>query len=216
MKYVVVDLEMCTVSKEIKKKDYPHAYEIIQIGAVLLNDDYEIIDQFMTHIKPSYGYMTPYIEDLTGIKHKELFNAPSIEQGLNMFLEWIPDDASIVQWSIADECQIKKEIEMKKIKIDKIYKLNSNWIDCQKEFEIILHTEEACSLEEALYISGVDYKTNFHDGLIDAYNTALLFKKMRLEKPFRFNEYYMNAKKPKEHLGTSLKDVLEKKMLEIA
>lgn len=216
MKYVVVDLEMCTVPKEKRKRDYPHTYEIIQIGAVLLNDDYEIIDQFMTHIQPQYGFMSPYIENLTGIKHKELLNAPSIEKGFDVFLDWIPDNASFVQWSVTDKSQIKKEIEIKDLIIDKINKLNGNWIDCQEEFGKIIHSEDPYSLEEALYISGVDYKTNFHDGLVDAYNTALLLKKMRLEKPFRFNKYYMNSKKPQEHLGTSLKDVLKMKVLEIA
>jgi len=46
MQYVVIDLEMCKV-KSLYKKDYPYNSEIIQIGAVLLNDELEVTDRQM-------------------------------------------------------------------------------------------------------------------------------------------------------------------------
>ena len=41
------------------------------------------------------------------------------------------------------------------------------------------------NLEEALNLSDIDYDIHLHDGLIDASNTALLFKKIKTEKSFK-------------------------------
>ena len=42
-------------------------------------------------------------------------------------------------------------------------------------------------------LSDIDYDEAIHDGLVDAKNTALLFRKMRTEEVFRFNKYYQVA-----------------------
>ena len=43
--YVVLDFEMCKVSKGARCKAYHRANEIIQWGAVLLDENYNIIDE---------------------------------------------------------------------------------------------------------------------------------------------------------------------------
>ncbi len=40
MNYLVIDLEMCKVPKDYRNKNYKYASEIIQIGAVLLDERY--------------------------------------------------------------------------------------------------------------------------------------------------------------------------------
>ena len=40
------------------------------------------------------------------------------------------------------------------------------------------------------YLSDIDYDENIHDGLVDARNTTLLFRKMQTEEVFQFNKYY--------------------------
>lgn len=42
--YVVVDLGMCKVPYSNRKKEFHGANETIQIGAVLLNENYEVGD----------------------------------------------------------------------------------------------------------------------------------------------------------------------------
>ncbi|MCR5238315.1 MAG: hypothetical protein K6E34_14055 [Lachnospiraceae bacterium] len=50
---------------------------------------------------------------------------------------------------------------------------------------------------------------NSHDGFYDAYNTAMLFKKLQTEKDFRLNEVYRSAKEEQVvHLGFSMGDIL--------
>ena len=75
MKYVVIDLEMCTVPERLKKQ-YGGGSETIQIGAVLLNENHEIIDKFNTYVHPEFGFINSLIRDITGIDQKKIAAAP--------------------------------------------------------------------------------------------------------------------------------------------
>ena len=68
-KYVVFDLEMCKIPKHIKTENLH--MEIIEIGAVLLDEAYKEVDSFKTYIKPEYGFVDNFIEKLTGITMAE-------------------------------------------------------------------------------------------------------------------------------------------------
>ena len=100
-KYVVVDLEMCKVPKSRKTEDYRWSMETIQIGAVLLNEEYEIIDTFNTYVKPEYGMIDTYIHGLTGIDKRDTLEAPMMNVALQQFTDWIPsEDVKLIQWSL--------------------------------------------------------------------------------------------------------------------
>ena len=50
--YVVVDLEMCNVPRGARREAFHASSELIQIGAVLIDDNYRITDSFMTYVAP--------------------------------------------------------------------------------------------------------------------------------------------------------------------
>ena len=54
-KYVVIDLEMCKVPKGFRRNTFGYSKELIQIGAVLLDETFDITDTFVTLVKPEYG-----------------------------------------------------------------------------------------------------------------------------------------------------------------
>lgn len=76
-KYVVLDLEMCKVPKRFRK-EFNHYRETIQIGAVLLDETYEIIDRYMAFVNPKYGIIDSEIRRLTGIRYNNVNNAPKL------------------------------------------------------------------------------------------------------------------------------------------
>lgn len=88
-KYAIIDLEMCRLPKD-KWTIFNYKTEIIQIGAVLVDENLEIVDSFMTLVKPQYGTIDDYIEKLTGIKQKDVSNAPSFEKAIELFTDWLP------------------------------------------------------------------------------------------------------------------------------
>ena len=184
-KYAIVDLEMCNVPRAVRREEFHCSSEIIQIGAVLLDENYEICDRFMSFVSPQYGILDNFIHKLTGISKEDLATAPLLAEGLNAFIKWLPEDAVLVSWSENDEIQVRKEIDAKNLEIDGIDRYLDDWIDCQQTFAHKMDTDRCYNLTEALGVAGIEYSDGAHDALVDAENTALLFAKMTLEPDFK-------------------------------
>lgn len=189
-KYVVLDLEMCNVVGEAREQ-LGTGQELIQIGAVLLDSEYNIIDHFDTLVKPEYGKIDEKIEKLTNISQKDVEKAPTTYEALKRLSDWIPEDSTLVTWSENDTIQIDDELYYKDITIPKLYHYIEEYIDCQVLFSNKMHTSRKYQLVEAVTIANVDYDENIHNAYTDAYNTALLFKKLQTEEHFTISPYYM-------------------------
>lgn len=205
--YVVVDLEMCKVPQAMRTQ-YPWGRETIQIGAVLLDEQLEIAGQFDTFVAPQFGSIDAEIKKLTGIEKKDVKNAPDIKTALEQFLAWIPEGAPVVSWSDNDEKQIRHETQAKKIELQGLDRILENWIDCQKIFSEKMQSEKCYKLSDALVATDICYSEREHDGLMDAWNTALLFAKMQKEQELQLNPYYRTAREEEEHLKVGIGDLL--------
>lgn len=183
MKYIVLDLEFVPVPKSIRINQGIHLKaEIIQIGAVMMNENFKIVDRFMSYVKPQWGYVDPTIKKLTGITSLDLVEAPNISDVLQNFSKWLPEDAVFVTWSTNDINQIDNEMWYKEIDIPELYQYFDDYIDCQSIFSDKLRTTKKYRLTDALNIAGLDYDdTNIHTALCDASNTALLFSRINAE-----------------------------------
>ena len=187
--YAVIDLEMCRVPKRFKKEGFMLRNELIQIGAVLLDEAHKVVDSFMTYVLPEYGRVDSYIEGLTGISNDDLKDAPKAEEALEMFAQWLPHDAMLVAWSDNDEKQIVKETEAKGLSVPELDNFMDRWVDCQKTFAEKMDNQRNYKLSEALVIADIESEVGEHDALIDAKNTALLFAKMESGEEFTINPY---------------------------
>ena len=119
-KYVILDLEMCNVPYNDRRDWLNCNNEIIEIGAVLLDDSLKICDSFKTYVHPEYGVLDSVISDLTGITNVDLFDAPDCKKALYDFMNWVPKNAIMVTWSENDESQIRKEIAAKNIRVPRL------------------------------------------------------------------------------------------------
>lgn len=207
--YPIIDLEMCKIPKGIVRSCHVRT-EIIQIGAVLLDEQFEIKDKFATYVKPQYGWIDPKIEKLTGINYDQVKNAPFIKVAVSMFLDWLPDeDGIMVSWSTTDKNQLERELEAKGIEFDRMAQLYESWFDCQEMFVGKVEAGRLYTLKEALIAADILSEGREHDGLADAWNTALLFAKMQ-DEHFKFNPYYEVASKEKsETLSVSLGELFK-------
>ena len=120
---------MCRTPKGTKNAKFSLRNELIQIGAVLLDDNFEEIDTFMTYVSPQYSRITPVIQKLTGITQKDVSGAPKFTEALELFVDWIPSDAEIITWSENDACQINCEAEYKNVLVEHLHLDN-----CDEEF----------------------------------------------------------------------------------
>jgi len=193
--YVVLDLEMCRVTESNSR--YKCKMEIIQIGAVLLNQSFDIISKFDRYVKPRFGRIDCFISNLTGIKGRDVANAAELGQVLVEFIEWMPKDSVIVSWSMTDKNQLFSEMKAKGLQFDNMDDKYASWIDCQPMFGEKVNMRRRYSLEEALIVADIFTEGSPHNGLVDASNTALLFAKMNTEKNFELNPYYKKAHEEK-------------------
>ena len=185
MKYVTIDLEMNPLAKEYKAERAICCREVIEIGAILLDENYQEIDSFKTFVKPQFNdVIKPHIQKLTNISNDMVENAPFFEEALQMFCSWcksIGDDILLYQWSESDIEQIRNEMNLKGISSDDSNQIFlSNWFDLQREFGDKLNLSNAVSLKNAVMYAGIDFEGTEHDDLDDARNTAILLKIIRI------------------------------------
>lgn len=137
MNYVVIDLEMCKVPKMYRNKMYKYATEIIEIGTVLLNEDFRQIATLRQYVHPEYGVLDHYISNLTGIQNVQIKNAPLLEEALKHLTNWLGDrEYKIFAWSECDFAQLRREIKSKQIEDEQIqnFMQPKRWIDYQDAF----------------------------------------------------------------------------------
>ncbi|MBQ9748102.1 MAG: exonuclease domain-containing protein [Clostridia bacterium] len=187
--YVVLDLEMCKVPKGLKRKFFPASRELIEIGAVALNENYEIVDTFMTYVRPEFGWIDREIQALTGITPAHVQNAPDTRSALEALAAWLPEDAVFVTWSENDVCQLDKELYLKGLDVPGLYDAMDYYIDCQEIFSDRMNTSKIYRLSEALTIADIYYDPAIHDALVDARNTAMLFAKVQTEETLTLSPY---------------------------
>ena len=159
-----------------------------------MDDSYAVIDSFKTYVSPQFGVLDFEITKLTGITRDKLIGAPSAEEALIQFANWIPDDAILVEWSDNDREQLYNELDGKNIYNDRLEDFLSDIIDCQEAFADKMKSDRQYMLSEALIIANIDnYSDGAHDALVDAKNTAMLFKKIKVEKLFTLSPYLIQA-----------------------
>jgi len=175
-------------------RDYPEEYdicskEIIEIGAIKLDENYEKIGSFKRFIKPQYNSEIEHIiQHLTGIRYDMVKNEPEFNEVINEFAEWCAKDGDfeIYAWSNCDRVQFMKELTLKQVKLsENLCKMANQWKDFQRIFDIEVHACHSTSLENALKMVGLEFEGRAHDGMVDATNTAKLFAFTKDEKKFR-------------------------------
>lgn len=184
MRYIVVDLEMNPVADMHKNIQDVCKTEIIEIGAVLLDDNYEEISCFKTYVRPQFNTeITNRINGLTGISWEMVYTAPTFTEAMKMFIYWcnkVTEDFQIIQWSENDRKQIEKEAL---IKDPILWEMNifhdEKWIDFQQEYGLRIGRNRKTSLPEAVMFAGEDFEGRHHDALFDARNTAELLRIVR-------------------------------------
>ena len=197
MNYLVIDLEMCRVPRDFRSKNYKYANETIQIGAVLLDDEFKRIGTLSQYVCPEHGVIDPYIQNLTGISNGHVKKAPKIQEALIHLINWIGErEYKVYAWSSTDRGQIMHEVKAKHIEDARInaFMEEERWIDYQAVFSQRYEFDRCLSLQEALERADIDAEGRFHDGLDDAVNTGYLIEKLEMNPDFQLVSYEIPEK----------------------
>lgn len=101
MKYIILDLEWNTAF--IKKKG-SFLNEIIEIGAVMTDNGFNVIDTFTQVIKPKFSKkLSSRVKKLTNIQNDELQSGKPFSQAMSDFRKWVGNgDCVICSWGDTD------------------------------------------------------------------------------------------------------------------
>lgn len=154
-------------------------FEIIQIGAVKLNDNFEIIATFNRLIKPSlYKEIHPFIEELTGINTEMVATEKHFPSVYKEFLKFIgSNDFVMCVWGIDDIKQLIRNIHYHSLNIHNNIK---KYIDIQNLASKEFNTPKGnrLGLKTAVEFWNIPIQNDFHNALNDAVYTCHVFKKV--------------------------------------
>ncbi|MBQ3061538.1 MAG: exonuclease domain-containing protein [Lachnospiraceae bacterium] len=212
MYHVVIDLEMNEILKEFEEQRKISSYETIEIGAIILDDNYEEIAEYKTYVKPEINEILPPYVDITGITNETVSDSRSFNEVMPEFIDWIYNvcgtEYKIYSWSMSDYHQIKYESKLKKYEDNRVAEMLSKWVDFQEVFGKIIGARKRVSLKDAVFYVGNDFQGQMHDALCDARNTGLLLKLSRnREEMLRILAPLIKAYKPKENMTFSMGDL---------
>lgn len=184
MKYIVVDVEWNWPEQRSQLVKYPIILhdEIIQIGAVMLNEDLEEIDSLEVKVHPKfYQRINRKVEELTGITNKDLEDGVPFPEAINKFREWCGRDSILLTWGPSDI----KAIENNLI----VHEMDYDWIPEDFDAQLMFDFQETMedrdySLDYAMYYFNLR-GTKAHDALNDARDTAAVIRNLNLNEFIR-------------------------------
>lgn len=180
MEYIVFDLEFNQgfdrkLNKTVSDEKCP--FEIIQIGAVKLDSNLDIIDTFNTFVKPNiYKEIHPFIKKMTNINNEDVKDAPYFPEAFNMFKSFIKDEKNVLcVWGNGDLKELYRNIKYYNLSTDN---LSRNYINVQHHASIYFNnpTGKSIGLQNAITLLELNQDKSYHNALNDAYYTSLVFK----------------------------------------
>ena len=181
MNYIVLDLEwnQAVTYAEMVKEPVFLTGEIVQFGAVKLNDRFEYEDTFDCRVSPQYyTEIHPRVAEVTHLDTADLKKGLKFEEAFSSFCEWCGEEITLLVWGTEDQRVLRKNMELFGFGTDYLppcYNLQ-NIFAAQ-----ITQDTRQYRLTSAL---AVVKETPFdaHDALNDAKSTALVCKHLDLEK----------------------------------
>jgi hypothetical protein len=155
-------------------------FEIIQIGALKLDDNYNIVDKFVANIKPSlYKRIHPYVEKITGLTDNDFKDAPDFITIYKDFRNFIADSMVLGTWGYSDIKALFRNVTFYNIIKPPVI---IEYVDIQKIATQYLKYSKGGTIGlknavEALDIK-IDENMHFHNALSDAYYTSMVLKKI--------------------------------------
>ncbi len=180
MHYIVLDMEwnQPVSSKNVIREPIHLKGDIIQIGAVKLDEKFRFTDSFNIMVSPQYYKKMNYrVAELTMISNKDLLNGISFDKAFSKFSKWCGDDFCILTWGWDDIPMLEDNLT--------IYEIDKSWIPENYNIQPIFDAQvtkrgKQCSLATAMELVG---ETSFgaHDALSDAMCTAIICKHLDME-----------------------------------
>ena len=185
MNYIIMDLEWNNAYCK-KKKGFMN--EIIEIGAVKLDDNLNVVDTFSMFIKAQLGKkLHSRVKELTNITNDDISSGTPFSQTMSLFRKWSSGPNTVfLTWGDTD---IRVLIENFRYFNDiSFIPFLSNYVNLQKYAQAFMNISKAdqIGLSAAAEKLGINLENySLHRALDDSLLTADLFKKIYNEQMFQ-------------------------------
>lgn len=200
--YIVLDLEwnQGTNRKYQEKPDLP--FEIVEIGAIKLNEACELIDTFHAIVKPTvYLEINSHIEQITHVSIEDLESGINFKQAACSFLDWCGTNYRFCTWGSMDLTELQRNITYFQLK--QTLEKPLFYYNIQKLYSICYSDGKSrISLQNAVDTLNIDKVIPFHRADADTYYTALIMQTLNMEKVKKYIsvDYYHAPTSHKEEI----------------
>ena len=181
MNYISLDLEwnQAYAQKALavqKRLECRLRGEVIQIGAVKLDADLNLIGSYRITVKPKFfKVIQRYVMRLTGIDQTMLDHGTPLPEAIERFRHWCGEDFAFLTWGPDDIPMLEDNL--------RAHRLDGSWLHRVYDLQHIFNRQtdggkNQRSLEYALEYFGIEQNLPAHDALNDAYFTALVAQKL--------------------------------------
>lgn len=172
MKYICIDLEAtCSESDEFPRDEM----ETIEIGAVIVDSNFEVIDEFGCFVRPiRHPKLTEFCTGLTTIKQEQVDSADTFPEVWSEFRQWLGNysDYIWVSWGDYDRNQIIGDLIFHEMQDNEFVNLHQN---AKKLFSKKQEMRSRVGLKGAVTkFAGLEWQGAHHRGIDDAKNLARL------------------------------------------
>lgn len=205
MNYIVIDLEWNQRPPGRDEMYNGMQFEIIEIGAVKLNEDKVVADHFSELINPQvYKELHYMTKDIIKLKIEDLKTGDYFENVIQRFFAWCGEDYIFCTWGPMDLTELQKNIAFYHLTgyIDKPVV----FYDIQKIFALTFEESEKKrilrTLEYAVDYLNIDKGERFHRAIYDAEYTAQVLQRIptdSLKKNYSIDCYH-NPKTREEEI----------------
>ena len=185
MSLIVFDLEW-NIGYQPRLFDYHGAEqtlrgEIIQIGAVKVDETGRVLDTFSLNLKPRlFRKLQHHIAKVTGMTQADLDSGVPIREGLQRFVRWCGPDAAFAEWGMDDVPVLKQNLFLNNLD----ERWPTRWYDLQQIFlaQRGRAEGEGMTLESVITRLGIPTDRPFHDALSDALYTVDVCQRLDLAR----------------------------------
>lgn len=178
MDYIVFDLEwnQCPYGKEMENPELP--FEIVEIGAVKMNMNKEIIDEYHRLVCPQvYDKLNFHTKEIIGLSMEKLKAGNYFPEVAKDFFAWCGERPVFCTWGTLDLVELQRNLkfyDMEELLPGPIY-----FYDVQKLFAIEYENRrERKSLAHAVEVLEIEQNGAFHQALEDARYTAYVLQRI--------------------------------------
>lgn len=202
MDYVIFDLEwnQCPYGKGKENPKLP--FEIIEIGAVKMDGERNVLGTFHRIVKPVvYQHLHHRTREVVGLTEEDLQNGIPFAQAVQEFFAFSGGACMFGTWGPGDLTELQRN--MKFYNLLSLIRGPIHFYDVQKLFAIQYETMKSRrALEYAADFLHLPKDEHFHQALSDAKYTADIFARIDMDVVLAYDsiDVYQNPKSKKEEI----------------